>query len=109
VAESGGLEMFAANLDKWFGEGGWVLVDGTSIAAPLLAGIYGLAGNATKQDGGKAFWMLQQKKRSKDLHVISSGNDGSCSPSYLCSDGTHEFKTYGGPTGWGTPNGIGAF
>jgi hypothetical protein len=29
--------------------------------------------------------------------------------SYLCVAGTEEFGIYSGPTGWGTPNGIGAF
>jgi hypothetical protein len=28
---------------------------------------------------------------------------------YLCSAGTGQFGTYAAPTGWGTPNGIGAF
>ena len=40
---------------------------------------------------------------------LRRGSNGYCSPTYLCIDGTHEYKDYGGPTGWGTPNGIGAF
>jgi hypothetical protein len=95
-----------------YGAGGWIIVGGTSIATPIVAGVFGLAGNAAKQDGGKTFWTLTGKKREADLHVISGGTDN-CPPhlrgSYLCTAGTDEFKTYSGPTGWGTPNAIGAF
>ena len=83
-----------------------------ALRTPIIAGVFGLAGNATKQDGGKIFWTLSKKKLQEGLHVISSGNNG-CPPdlrgSYLCTAGTDEFGTYSGPTGWGTPNGIGAF
>jgi subtilase family serine protease len=92
-----------------YGYGGWIVVGGTSEAAPLNAGIYGLAGNAATQTAGKKFWTLTPRKRRKDLWVISSGADGTCSPTYLCTAGTHEYKTYSGPTGWGTPKGIGAY
>ncbi|MGA8098635.1 MAG: S8 family serine peptidase [Candidatus Cybelea sp.] len=91
---------------------GWVIVGGTSVATPIVAGAFALAGNAAKQDGGKTFWALKDKQRQEDLHVISSGTNG-CPPrlrgSYLCIAGTDEFGTYSGPTGWGTPNGVGAF
>ena len=89
--------------------GGWIEVYGTSVSSPLLGGVFGLAGNSTKQDGGKTFWTLSKKNLKKDLYAVTSGSDGSCTPTYLCTDGTKEYKSYGGPTGWGTPNGIGAF
>jgi subtilase family serine protease len=95
-----------------YGVGGWITVGGTSVATPIIAGAFALAGNATKQDGGKIFWTLTEKKRQEDLHVISSGTDdcpARLRGSYLCTAGTDEFGTYSGPAGWGTPNGIGAF
>jgi subtilase family serine protease len=92
---------------------GWFGVSGTSIATPIVAGAFALAGNATQQDGGRTFWTLTNNLLEKDMHVISSGTDDSCPPSlagsYLCTAGTGQYKTYSGPTGWGTPNGIGAF
>jgi Subtilase family len=96
-----------------YGYPGWITVEGTSIAAPLTAGIFGLAGNSTKQDGGQTFWKWRHEKSSHLWH-ISSGSDGTCSPEYFCTDGTHPFRNhkerdYGGPTGWGTPHGIGAY
>ena len=95
-----------------YGSGGWIIVSGAVTSAPIIAGVFALAGNATKQDGGKTFWTLTDKKRQEDLHVISSGTDGChrrLRGSYLCTAGTDEFGAYSGPTGWGTPNGIGAF
>lgn len=92
-----------------YGHNGWMTIGGTSVASPLIAGTYGLAGNASSQDAGKKFWTLTKKQLKKDLHAISEGSDGSCGGSYLCTAGTGEYKTYSGPTGWGSPNGIGAF
>jgi subtilase family serine protease len=87
---------------------GWFIGGGTSVASPLIAGVFALAGNATSQDAGRTFWE-KRHQNPNDLNPVLHGSDGHCSPTYLCSDGTHEYKDYGGPTGWGTPNGIGAF
>ena len=64
---------------------GWFVVGGTSVSSPLLGGAYGLAGNAKSEIGGKAFWTLSSRKRKRDLCKITSGSDGSCSPTYLCT------------------------
>ncbi len=92
-----------------YGNGGWGTVGGTSVSSPLLAGVYGLAGNASSHTSGKPFWTLKKKKLKKSIHAITSGNDGTCGGSYLCTAGTNQFGQYSGPGGWGTPNGIGAF
>jgi len=96
-----------------YGYRGWFTIGGTSISSPLLAGVFGLASNSTKQDGGKRFWTEPEKKRAKYLHEITRGYLAHCPSQYLntyiCSAGTNQFGTYSGPSGWGTPNGIGAF
>lgn len=92
-----------------YGYPGWYEVGGTSVASPLLAGVFALAGNATSQNGGEAFWKMSTQERKKDLFEITKGKDGTCIPKYLCTAGTGEFGEYSGPVGWGTPNGIGAF
>ncbi|HEV3092533.1 MAG TPA: S8 family serine peptidase [Candidatus Cybelea sp.] len=95
-----------------YGESGWEYSGGTSSATPIIAGAFALAGNAARQDGGKIFWTLGEAKRREDLHAIDSGTNGCPARlrgSYLCVAGTQQFGTYSGPTGWGTPNGIGAF
>jgi subtilase family serine protease len=91
-----------------YGYSGWLVGGGTSAASPFIAGIFGLAGNASSQNGGKTFWQ-RSHEQSGDLFHIEHGYNGSCTPKYLCTDGTREYYDYGGPTGWGTPNGIGAF
>jgi subtilase family serine protease len=92
-----------------YGYGGWSTAGGTSVSTPIIAGIYGLAGNAGSQHAGKTFWTLTKQQRNQYLHAITDGSDGSCGGSYLCTAGTGQYGTYSGPAGWGTPNGIGAF
>jgi len=105
-AESGCQPGVAVYISSY---GGWTGVCGTSVASPFLAGVIALRGNASGFNGGEQFWKLKKKKLKKEIHYISSGNDGSCGGSYLCTAGTHQFKTYSGPGGWGTPNKDTAF
>ena len=96
-----------------YGYRGWLTAGGTSVASPLTAGVFALAGNARKQDGGRNFWRLPANQRSSDLHYISSGDVVHCptrfTGTYLCKAGTNQFGNYSSPAGWGSPNGIGAF
>ena len=78
-------------------EGGWQVYGGTSVAAPLTAGIYG-------NNGGAVNYGQNPYSAAATLHDITSGHDGACG-SYLCT----ARAGYDGPTGWGTPNGTGAF
>jgi hypothetical protein len=86
--------------------GGWVTVEGTSVSAPLIAGIYGLAGNAPTIPLGYAY-----SHRSALFDVTHGSNAwfvGSklaCGDDYLCV----AKAGYDAPTGLGTPDGIGAF
>jgi subtilase family serine protease len=87
--------------------GGWVTVGGTSASAPLVAGVYGLAGNASSIRPGEVY------RHAGALFDITRGNNAwfiptpkvVCGNSYLCvaKDG------YDAPTGLGTPDGTGAF
>jgi subtilase family serine protease len=80
--------------------GGWVYVGGTSVASPLVAGVYALAGNtAAITPGGYLY------AHHRSLFDVTSGSNGDCGGSYLCT----AVKGYDGPTGWGTPDGTGAF
>jgi hypothetical protein len=94
-----------------YGEHGWGTVGGTSVSSPLVAGMFGLAGNSTSQTGGKNIWSATKKKRDKHFHNITSGTVAHCPPSlagsYLCTAGTKQYGRYSGPDGWGTPNGVG--
>jgi subtilase family serine protease len=106
VSAQAGLAPDVAEYSSQYG--GWVDVGGTSVASPLTAGIIALEGNASKLNGGETFWKLKSNKLKKELHDIASGSAGE----YLCTAGAKGslgYKTYSGPGGWGTANGIKAY
>lgn len=76
----------------------WQVYGGTSVAAPLIAGIYGT-------NGGPVNYGSDPYGNTSSLHDITSGSNGSCSGSYLCTG----VQGYDGPSGLGTPNGSTAF
>lgn len=85
------------------GGGGWYFFSGTSVASPVTAGVYALAGNASSQTAAPASLAYAS---TSDLYDITTGlATGTCSPHYLCKAA----KGYDGPTGLGTPKGIGAY
>jgi subtilase family serine protease len=108
-ADVSAVAQSVAEYDTYGSGGGWFPVGGTSVATPLIAAVYGLAGNAKSEHGPKSLWTLKKGILKKSLHYISTGSNGSCGGSYLCTAGTNQFGTYSGPAGFGTPNGIGAF
>jgi len=79
---------------------GWGVYGGTSVGAPVIAAIYALAGNGASIGGASSIYA-----NPSALNPITQGSDGDCSPAYLCTAG----PGYNGPTGMGSPNGIGAF
>ncbi|MFD7790744.1 putative Ig domain-containing protein [Streptomyces sp. NPDC059759] len=84
-----------------YGGSGWAVYGGTSASAPIIAGVYALAGTPGSADYPAKY----PYSHTSSLYDVTSGNNGSCSPSYFCAAGTG----YDGPTGWGTPNGTAAF
>jgi subtilase family serine protease len=84
-----------------FGTGGtWFVFGGTSVAAPIIAAVYGLAGNSGSIDANDFPY-----QHSTSLFDVTAGSNGSCSPTQLC----RARVGWDGPTGLGTPNGTGAF
>ena len=77
---------------------GWQVYGGTSVAAPLIGGVYGANG------GGTTYGSDPYNNRSF-LNDVTSGSNGSCGGSYLCT----AIVGFDGPTGLGTPNGVVAF
>jgi hypothetical protein len=78
-----------------YGGGGWLVYGGTSAAAPLVAGILAITGNSSA-DGSLAY------SKPTAFFDVTSGANGSCGGSYLCT----AKAGYDGPTGMGTPNGA---
>ena len=76
----------------------WLVFGGTSVAAPLVAGLYGV--NDTGVNYGS-----DPYRHTTSLFDVTSGSNGSCGGSYLCT----AVVGYDGPTGLGTPDGVTAF
>ncbi|GGP58279.1 putative Ig domain-containing protein [Streptomyces melanogenes] len=79
---------------------GWNVYGGTSASAPIIAGVYALAGTPAAGSYPASY----PYAHTASLYDVTSGANGSCG-TYLCKAGTG----YDGPTGLGTPNGTAAF
>jgi len=111
---------------------GWVTMGGTSVASPIIAATFALAGGAGREAGGETVKYPAQTLYANlagdpgSLHDVVSGSNGkcsksfngagesgctiaeedaSCTPKLICLAGSG----YDGPSGVGTPDGIAAF
>ncbi|AEW96830.1 putative Ig domain-containing protein [Streptantibioticus cattleyicolor] len=84
-----------------YGGSGWNVYGGTSASSPIIASVYALAGTPAANSYPASY----PYAHTSALNDVTSGSNGSCSPSYLCTAG----PGYDGPTGLGTPNGTAAF
>ncbi|MGH3159260.1 MAG: ricin-type beta-trefoil lectin domain protein, partial [Streptosporangiaceae bacterium] len=84
---------------------GWSVAGGTSVAAPIIASVYALAGPPTAGTYPASY--PYQSGHAADLYDVTTGSNGTCEASrqYLCNGETG----YDGPTGLGTPDGTAAF
>ena len=76
------------------GASGWMVFGGTSAAAPIVAGFYALVGLAAATPSFAY-------NNPSSFNDVTSGSNGSCGGSYLCT----AKAGYDGPTGVGTPQG----
>lgn len=81
-----------------FNESGWLVFGGTSVASPIIASVYALAGNISTNGPATLY------HHASSLNDIVAGSNGTCGAP-LCVAG----PGWDGPTGLGTPNGIAAF
>lgn len=101
--------------DSQSGSGGWNVYGGTSAAAPIITGVYALAGRPTASTYPASY----PYETPSALNDVTDGNDASCAPELQCGFGTTPDCTpsyegqagpgYDGPTGLGTPDGVAAF
>jgi hypothetical protein len=70
---------------------------GTSVSAPLIAGVYAVSGSVVP--------LSTTYSKPGGFHDVTSGSNGSCGGTYLCTG----MPGYDGPTGLGTPNGTTSF
>jgi streptogramin lyase len=79
-------------------ESGWMLFGGTSVAAPIVAGVEALSSSTVRSEGAATFY-----KHPESLFDVTTGTNSllkPCSPEYLCNAEIG----YDGPTGNGTPD-----
>ena len=128
-----GIAMYDSTAECEYEEGGerlkgpWCTIGGTSLASPLVASVFALAGGS----GGVAYpaetLYENEIEDPNSLHDITSGSNGSCAAQFDEEEGLSGCTTlqeaadcseeaiclaregYDGPTGVGTPNGIAAF
>jgi subtilase family serine protease len=81
------------------GASGWQVYGGTSVASPIIGSVYALSGNTAGYPASYTW------AHTSGLNDVTSGSNGTCSPSVWCTAGTG----WDGPTGLGTPNGTSAF
>jgi Ricin-type beta-trefoil lectin domain/Putative Ig domain len=83
---------------------GWSVMGGTSVATPIIAAVYALAGTPAPRTYPASY---PYRAARTSLYDVTSGSNGTCETSrrYLC----HAGPGYDGPTGNGTPDGTGAF
>jgi subtilase family serine protease len=82
--------------------GGWGVVAGTSIASPIIASVYALAGNAKSVTYGSYPY-----SHTTGLNDVTVGSN--MTPTTTCGYLCQAAPGYDGPTGLGTPNGISGF
>ena len=80
-------------------DGQWYSFGGTSAAAPIIAGLFAMKANFG-DSAGQYLWANRGALRD-----VTSGTNGRCTNSIFCNAGAG----FDGPTGWGPPNGGGAF
>jgi subtilase family serine protease len=91
---TGGLSVYAPTNAK---NSSWSQFGGTSESAPIIASVYALAGSGLSN--------ATPYSHTASLHDITSGSNGTCTPTQWCN----ARAGWDGPTGLGTPNGTGAF
>ncbi len=105
----------------------WCTIGGTSVASPLIASVFALAGGANGVAYPAETLYENELKSPASLHDVAVGSNGECSKPFLedglsaCTPAEEAVKScaseaiclagtgYDGPTGVGTPDGIAAF
>lgn len=106
------------------GNKGWATIGGTSVAAPIVASVFALAGGAHGVAYPARTLYENQRQFPVSLHDVTVGSNGECRKPFEKSTGTSGCTTgeeaqtcsaqaiclagsgYDGPTGVGTPNGV---
>ena len=84
-----GLQVYTT----YSGKTGWYIFGGTSLATPIMSALYAMQGGYSSEPAGAYAWAS-----STPYYDVTSGSNGTCSPSIMCNAGT----------GWDGPTGLGS-
>ncbi|HEU5420951.1 MAG TPA: S8 family serine peptidase [Streptosporangiaceae bacterium] len=98
VAAVGDPDTGVAIVDTYKTGGTWWQFGGTSAATPIITAAIALAGRPTAKYPASKIYAHPGK-----FHDVTRGQNGTCSRWYVC----HARAGYDGPTGIGTPKGLG--
>ncbi len=128
-----GIATYYSTAECEYEEGGalhvthWCTIGGTSLASPLVASVFALAGGAGEVPYPAETLYENEIEHPASLHDVASGSNGECKEPFDEEDGLSGCTVlqeaascseeaiclaregYDGPTGVGTPNGIAAF
>lgn len=93
---NGGLAVYYATTSS---SSTWGQIGGTSESSPIISAVYALSGNT----GGSANAIPYS--HASALFDVTAGSNGTCPTTQWCTSGAG----WDGPTGLGTPNGVGGF
>jgi hypothetical protein len=109
------------------GDKGWGVIGGTSVASPIIASVFALAGGAQGVEYPARMLYEGAVNVPGSLHDVTSGSNGACRRAFNEKTGVSGCSIaelaqscafggiclarpgFDGPSGVGTPNGIGAF
>jgi hypothetical protein len=99
-----GVDIYDSTPEEPGAPTGWGVWGGTSVASPIVAGEFALAGGA---DGVSypAATLYGHVGEAANLYDVTAGTNGACEGSTICKAAAG----FDGPTGVGSPLGLGAF
>jgi IPT/TIG domain len=99
-----GVDVFDSTPEEPGGPVGWGVWGGTSVASPIVAGEFGLAGGGLGVSYPAAT-LYTHFGHASALYDVTAGNNGECAGATICTAAAG----FDGPTGVGSPIGLEAF
>ena len=101
---STGVDVYDSTPEEPGGPTGWGAWGGTSVASPIVAAEFGLAGGSSGVSYPAAT-LYAHAGEAASLYDVTAGADGECEGRTICAAAAG----FDGPTGVGSPVGLGAF
>jgi subtilase family serine protease len=105
-----GVAVYDTYMPSSGGDGGWLVVGGTSASSPFLAGLYARAGNLSGVEGPNTMYSAPDGSITDVVGGTNAqGGAAECTGDGYTAAVCTGVAGWDGPTGVGVPNGLGAF